>query len=100
MSHESKLAHQDHLNRFFEQHPAPSLQKRAMKAMRLLESAYSPLPGKPEGWSAGIIYAVANRDRRACSVPGLLNSEVEAICDVSLGTIRRRAAQIARMLEW
>lgn len=53
---------------------------------------------KPEGCAGGIIYAVANRDRRACGVPGLLNSEFEALVGVSMGTIRRQAAQIERIL--
>jgi hypothetical protein len=88
------------LERFFCAHPDGAMQKRALKALRLLNAAETPLAGKPEGWAAGIVYAVANRDRRACGVPGLLNSEFAAIFRVSMGTIRRRAAQIDALLAW
>jgi len=86
------------LERFFGEHPDAATQSRALKALRLLIACEKPLPGKPEGWAAGIIYGLANRDRRACGVPGLLNSEVEALFGVSMGTIRKRAAQIERLL--
>ena len=88
------------LAHFFNRHPDAALQKRALKALRFLAACDKPLAGKPAGWAAGIIYAVANRDRQACGVPGLLNSEFEAIFDVSMGTIRKRAAHIERLLAW
>lgn len=87
------------LERFFGEHPPDAaMQRRALKTLRLLAACEKPLPGMPEGWAAGIIYGLANRDRRACGVPGLLNSEVEALFGVSMGTIRKRAAQIERLL--
>jgi len=93
-----ELACRKLLERFFDDHPDADMKKRALKALRFLAVSDKPLAGKPEGWAAGIIYAVANRDRQACGVPGLLNSEFEALVGVSMGTIRRRAAQIDRLL--
>ncbi|KAB2949518.1 MAG: hypothetical protein F9K17_02900 [Phycisphaerae bacterium] len=86
------------LERFFGKHPDATMEQRAVKALRFLAACGKALPGKPDGWAAGIIYGLANRDRRACGVPGLLNSEVEAHFGVSMGTIRKRAAQIERQL--
>lgn len=86
------------LERFFGDHPDAATQRRALKALRLLVACEKPLRGKPAGWAAGIIYGLANRDRQACGVPGLRNSEVEAFFGVSMGTIRRRVAQIEPLL--
>jgi hypothetical protein len=41
---------------------------------------------------------VANLYRRACGVPGLLNCEFEAFFAVSMGTVRRRAAQVTEQI--
>lgn len=49
---------------------------------------HKPMTGNPEGWAAGIIYALVNQDRQACGVPGLLNSEFSAFFGVTMGTIR------------
>jgi len=92
------LACQESLERFFGDHPDAATQRRALKALRFLVACEKPLPGKPEGWAAGIIYGLANQDRRACGVPGLVNSEFEALFGVSMGTVRKRAAQIERLL--
>jgi len=91
-------AYRELLEVFFADHPDAALQKRALKALRFLTACDKPLAGKPAGWAAGIIYAVANRDRQACGVPGLLNSDFEAHFGATMGTIRKRAAQIARPL--
>lgn len=98
MNQECTLTCRESLERFFHDHPDVATQRRALKALRLLAACDEPLRGKPEGWAAGIIYCLANRDRQACGVPGLLNSEVEALFGVSIGTVRRRAAQIERLL--
>lgn len=98
MNENLALACRDGLNRFFGAHPDAATQRRTLKALRLLTACDKPLRGKPEGWAAGIVYWVANHDRQACGVPGLLNSEVEARFGVSMGTIRKRAAQIERLL--
>jgi hypothetical protein len=91
---------QGYLHHFYERHPDAALQKRAMKALRLLTACDETLGGKPAGWAAGIVYAVANRERGACGVPGILNREFEAFFDVSMGTARKRSAQLARLLDW
>ena len=93
-----ELACREQLERFFGNHPNAAMKKRVLKALRFLTVSDKPLAGKPEGWAAGIIYAVANRDRQACGVPGLLNSEYQALFGVSMGTIRKRAAQITELL--
>jgi hypothetical protein len=70
-----------------------------MKALQFLAASDVAMEGKPAGWAAGIIYALANRDKRACGVPGLLNREVEEFFDVLMSTVRKRAAQVERALE-
>ena len=94
----SGMACRESLEHFFGGHPDPAMQARALKALRFLAACNKPLLGKPEGWAAGIIYALFNRYRRACGVPGLLNSEFEAFFHVSMGTIRKRAAQVEGLL--
>jgi hypothetical protein len=88
------------LEHFFDRYPDAALQKRALKALRLLAACDKPLAGKPAGWAAGIVYAAANRDRQACGVPGILNEDLEAFFDVSMGTVRKRSWQIAELLDW
>ena len=88
------MACQEELARFFAIHPDPSLHKRVTKALRLVANSEIPLAGRPQGWAAGAIYAVANLDRPACGIPGLLNSEVTEFFGVSMETIRRRAARV------
>jgi hypothetical protein len=87
------------LDRFFKAHPDAVMQKRALKALRLLRASEKPLKGKAEGWAAGIIYAVATYDRPPVGVPGLLNDEFEALMGVSMGTARYRAARVKELWE-
>jgi hypothetical protein len=88
-----------HLVSFFAAHPDAGLERRVLRALRFLRCRDKPLRGKPAGWAAGIIYAVARQDRQACGVPGILNSEFEAIMGVSMSTTRLRAAQFHDLLE-
>jgi Domain of unknown function (DUF6398) len=88
----------EHLDRFFARYPDAALQSRAAKAVRILTADDQPFAGKPEGWAAGIIYALANRDRQACGMPGLLNSEFAEFFGVSMGTVRKRAASVAERI--
>jgi len=60
------LACRKRLERYFDDHPDADLKNLALKALRYLAVSDEPLAGKPEGWAAGIIYAVADRDRQAC----------------------------------
>jgi len=96
---QSTQACRRHLERFFGNSPKSALQKRATKALRFLAAGDVQLAGKPAGWAAGIVYALANRGRRACGVPGILNAEVEQFFGVSMGTVRKRAAQVLRATE-
>jgi hypothetical protein len=88
-----------HLDRFFTSYCDTKMQRAAMKALRFLAAGDEPMRGKPEGWAAGIIYALANRDRRACGVPGMLNAEVEEFFGITMGTVRKRATQVERAIE-
>ncbi len=99
LSHDLESACREHLLRFFAAHPDATLQKRALRALRFLRTSDKPLRGKAEGWAAGIIYAAASRDRQACGVPGVPNSEFEAMMGVSMSTVRTRAAQVERLAE-
>jgi hypothetical protein len=95
---DAELACRERLELFFGSYRDAVMQKRALKALRFLTACDKPLLGKPEGWAAGIVYALADRDRRACGVPGVLNSDFEQFFGVSMGTIRKRAAQIGDLL--
>jgi hypothetical protein len=100
MNHDFEQACRQLLDGFFANHADALMRKHTLKVLRLLAAMDKPLAGNPAGWAAGIIYGVANRDRRACGVPGLLNSEFAAIFRVSMGAIRGRAAQIDELLAW
>ena len=95
---DSELACRERLELFFGSYRDAAMQKSALKALRFLTACDKPLSGKPGGWAAGIIYALANRGRRACGVPGVLNSDFEQFFGVTMGTIRKRAAQIEDLL--
>jgi hypothetical protein len=96
--HNIEVACRDVLDRFFAKYPNLPLQKSTMTALRFLVASGEPLLGKPEGWTAGLVYALANHGRIPVGLPGLLNSEVEAYFGVSMSTIRKRAAQIEKNL--
>ena len=99
LSNESVLATcRDRLDDFFVSYRDAALEQRAKKALRFLATSEKPLAGKPEGWAAGIIYAVANLDRQACGVPGLLNSDFIDFFGVSMETVRKRAANVVRQI--
>jgi len=89
----------DHLDRFFASHGDAKKQKAAAKALRVLAAGDEPMRCKPEGWAAGIVYVLANRDRRACGVPRMLNAEFEEFFGVTMSTVYKRAAQVDRALE-
>jgi hypothetical protein len=95
---DAELACRERLELFFGSYRDGEMQKSALKTLRFLAACDKPLLGKPEGWAAGIIYALANRGRRACGVPGVLNSDFEQCFGVTMGTIRKRAAQIEELL--
>ena len=89
----------DFLYRFFESYCDDALRKKAFKELRIVMASDKQLLGRPAGWAAGIVYALANRYRSACGVPGLLNKDLEELFGVSMGTIRERAAQVTGLLD-
>ncbi len=93
-----ETACKEHLDRFFATYPDVVSQKCAINAARFLAADDKPLAGKPEGWAAGIIYALTNINRQACGVPGLLNSEFTEFFGVSMGTVRKRAARVVERM--
>jgi hypothetical protein len=86
------------LDRFFAAHPDATMQKQAMKALRMLRASEKPLKGKAEGWAAGIIYAIVRDGHIPCGVPGFLNAEFEQLMGVTMGTARYRAARVLELL--
>ena len=88
----------DFLNRFFDSYRDDTLQKQALKALRFLMASDNPLLGKPAGWAAGIVYALANRYRLPCGVPGLLNKDLEEFFGASIRMIRERAVRVDELL--
>lgn len=95
---EFETACRDCLSRYFKLYPEPSIEKRAARLVRLLGACEESRLGKAEGWALGLVYLLANRDRRAVGFPGALNAEVEELFGVSMSTIRKRAAQVDRLL--
>ncbi len=83
---------------FFSKFPNNRLQAETGRILTRLLAGDISLPGKPAGWVAGTIYAVANQGRRPCGIPGVLNQECEDFFHISIGTVYRRAAQIRSLL--
>jgi hypothetical protein len=88
----------DHLERYFANYLDQLINKRAMQALRFIAAGNERLSDKAEGWAAGIVYALANQERQAFGVPGLLNTELERFFCVSMGKIRKRAARVEQRL--
>jgi hypothetical protein len=65
---DAELACRERLELFFGSYRDAAMQKSALKALHFLTARDQPLLGKPEGWAAGISYALATRDRRAGGV--------------------------------
>ena len=80
---------------FFKKYPNDHL--RELTAMTLLDvmKLQKVFPGKPEGWAAGIVFAVGSR---GCGVPDVLNGELAEAFDVDMSTIRKRAWAVKRLL--
>ena len=95
-----ELECKDFLNRFSDRYSDDALRKKALKALRLVMAGDEPLLGSAAGWAAGIVYALANRYRIACGVPGLLNKDLEKFFGVSMETIRERALRVDERLDF
>jgi hypothetical protein len=82
---------------FFKKYPDARLKIEADRTLKRIMAQKVPMLGRPGGWVGGIIYALTNRYRRPCGIPGLLNKECEEFFNVSMETIYRRAAMIKKL---
>ena len=82
---------------FFDRFPDEQLQLAANSALELLLAKDVVLSGKPAGWAGGLVYALGCK--AGIGIPGVLNSELEAIFGVSVGTISKRAKRIWDLME-
>jgi len=80
---------------FFGQYPNDELQKHAARALRMLVERQPDFPGDIGSWAGGIVYAVSSI---GCGVPGVMNADMEKAFGTKLAAIRKRAAQIKRLL--
>jgi len=83
---------------YFEKYPNHRLQIEVNHILKRLSTLQISMPGKAGGWAGGIVYALANKYRRACGIPGLLNKECEEFFGVSINTIYRRARRIRELI--
>ena len=80
---------------FFKKYSNDHLRKRAAVALLAVLKRKKVFPGKPEGWAAGIVFAVGSV---GCGVPDVLNSELEKAFGVTMRTIYKRAWAVKRLL--
>ena len=83
------------LGEFFAKYPNDRLKIRAHRTLTKLLADQVSMSGKPGGWAGGVVYAVSSI---GVGVPGVLNSELEEVFGVSMGTIYKRAAMIRKLL--
>ena len=83
------------LTAFFKKFPNPHLQVEANRILKRFLALKIPMSGNPGGWAGGIVYAISSI---GVGVPGVLNSELEKVFNVSIGTIYKRAAMIRKLL--
>ncbi len=91
----NEQAYQQLLAAFFKKYPNPRLQVEVNRILKRLLVLKIPMPGKPGGWAGGIVYAMSSI---GVGVPGVLNSELEKVFNVSMGTIYKRAAMVRKLL--
>ena len=80
---------------FFGQYPNNELQTHAARALRMLVERQNDFPGGAGSWAGGTIYAVSSI---GCGVPGVMNADLEKTFNTKMAAIRKRAAQIKRLL--
>ncbi len=85
------------LTAFFDRFPNEQLQLAANSALELLLAKDVVLSGKTAGWAGGLVYALGCK--AGAGIPGVLNSELETIFGVSVGTISKRAKRIWDLME-
>ena len=82
-------------NAFFKDRPHDGLLERCVLALLAVTKRQKSFPGKPEGWAAGIMFAVCSA---GCGVPDVTNSEVEKAFGVTMNTVYERAWAVKRLL--
>lgn len=97
--HEFEAACRAQPERYFAECPDTEMHAEAMKALRVLRTSERPLRGNPEGWEAGIIYAVSKNARIPCGVPGLFTADFEKLMGVTMSTVRHRSARVLELWE-
>jgi hypothetical protein len=80
---------------FFKKYPNDDLKKRTALALLALLKRKKVFPGKPEGWAAGIVFAVGSR---GCGVPDVLNDDLAKAFGVTMSTIYKRSWAVKRLL--
>jgi hypothetical protein len=86
---------QQQLAAFFRKFPNAPLQAEVNRILKRLLALKIPMPGKHGGWAGGLVYAMSSI---GAGVPGVLNSELEKVFGVSMGTVYKRAAVIRKLL--
>lgn len=80
---------------FFKQYPNNYLQKQASMAVLSLLKRRKVVIGKPEGWVAGIVFAVGGV---GCGVLNVLNMDLEKAFGVSMSTTYKQSMEVKRLL--
>ncbi len=82
-------------NAFFKKYPHDDLREQTALALLAVMKRQKVFLGKPEGWAAGIVFAVGSR---GCGVPNVLNSDLAEAFDVDMSTVYKRAWAVKRLL--
>ncbi len=83
---------------FFPNHPNRHLRDQVNRALAQVLKLQKSFPGKPEGWTAGILFAIGSDGTWGCGVPDVPNSELEKAFDVDISTIYKRSWAVKRLL--
>src|ERR1700683_2382066 len=78
------MACRKQLSQFFASYPNLLFERGVLEAVAFLPTTGIRLTGKFQGWAAGIVYAVANRNCYPCGVPGILNKEFTSFFGVPM----------------
>ena len=100
ISKNNQQACRELITAFFKKYPNHSLQVQVFHLLESFGDFEMPMSGPPGGWAGGIIYALSNRYKRACGMPGLLNKQCEEFFGVSMSTIYKRSWMIRKMLDF
>jgi len=86
------------LDAFFHKYPDEVFRAAAQNSLETLVAKCQDLRGQAGGWAGGLVYAISRwallRPRHV-----ILNSELEEVFGVTIGTIRKRAQEIAELVD-